>query len=160
MNRKLVILKLIEELQNQRNSTVQSSLDASGNATHEEAKAESKWDTQALESSYIAAGHAMRAKDISNDIQSLQAILLDMDVMSSNKIVTGSLLYCIFEKDNAANYFYLSSHGGGIEFKIEEHSITILNPSTPLGRILLDSKVGDTVKLLDGSSLKIEKLLL
>lgn len=160
MNKRLVLLTLIEVLQNQRNQTVQSSLDASGNATHEEAKADSKWDTQALESSYIAAGHAMRAKDLNNDIQTLQSMLLDMDPVNADKIVTGSLIECIFENDEESSLLYISSHGGGVEFTVQDKKVTVISPATPLGKNLLGSRVGDSVSLLDGSKLSIEKLMI
>src|SRR5690606_19098632 len=56
MNKHAVIEAVLAELMNQLELVRGASREAAEYATHEESRADSKWDTQGLEASYLAAG--------------------------------------------------------------------------------------------------------
>ena len=60
MDKFSVINKIIDELKVQLEVAKGASTEAASYATNAESRAESKWDTQGLEASYLAAGQAGR----------------------------------------------------------------------------------------------------
>jgi transcription elongation GreA/GreB family factor len=156
MNREEIIQIILDELELNLNSLIDSTKDASDHASHEDAQAKSKWDTQAIEASYLAAGHAAKAKKLLEDIQSIHGMLADIED-HQEQVFAGSVVKCSINK--SVEYFFVSSYGGGLETTFKGLTITVVSPKTPLGQNLIGSKVGDTVLLLNGTKMNVLELL-
>jgi hypothetical protein len=110
-------------------------------ATGEDAKAESKYDTRGLEASYLAAGQAEQADELSRAVTLLDSAEFpsyDFD----DPIGPGALVEV--ERDDEILYFLLAPAGGGLALKTEEgESITILGPAAPLRAQLEGKRSGE-----------------
>ena len=76
MDKALFYQTLINTLESELKHAIDASKDAADYATNEEAKAESQWDTQGLEASYLAAGQADQARQWAEAIEEDVARLL------------------------------------------------------------------------------------
>lgn len=138
---------LIDEL----NAAVGAAKDAASYATDEESRATSKWDTQGLEASYLAAGQAQQAKELEEARQRLRGMLVDLTAAKTHASL-GALVGCTIGR-SATEFFWLVPDGaGGRELKIGTQTTTCLNAQSPLGRALLGKSAGDDFTLPNGST--------
>ena len=148
MNKSVVINEIITTLKAQLATAAGASEEAASYASDEESKAESKWDTQGLEASYLAAGQAGQARVIAEAIQSLQSFLLNMQT-DSKIISAGTLVECDLNGFN--DWFFLSPKGGGIAVKIDGTEVTVITPQSPIGQQILGKEKGSSFTLPNGA---------
>ena len=118
-------------------------------ATHEEAKAENDKDTRGLEQSYLARGQAMRVEDVDEAIKRLRFMELP-SFEGGRAIDLGALVHLrIYDEDGdeQERVLFLVPAGGGTKVTLDGVDITLLNPASPVGRALLERKVGDEFEL-------------
>ncbi|HLS28905.1 MAG TPA: hypothetical protein VK041_09660, partial [Opitutales bacterium] len=72
MDKNDLLEALIGTLKEELRKSVDASKDAAGYATDDQARAESKWDTQGIEASYLAAGQAGQARQWAEAISLLE----------------------------------------------------------------------------------------
>jgi hypothetical protein len=147
MDKTIVLQLIIEELQKQLELTREASLDAADYATNEESKADSKWDTQGLEASYLAAGQAAQALEIADSIQVFR-LLENKELNSQNLIASGSLIE--LDVGGNRNWYFLSKAAGGLTVNCEGNHVTVVTTQSPLGRNLPGKQQGDSVSLPNG----------
>lgn len=132
-------------------AAVSASRDAASYATDEESRASSKWDTQGLEASYLAAGQAQQARELENTRQRLHSMAAELSAPKSYA-TSGALIDCTLGQGLGSEYFWLVPEGaGGRELKLGTRTITCLNSQSPLGRALLGKSAGDALTLPNGS---------
>jgi hypothetical protein len=152
MNKTDVIQAIIQELEAQLATATAASKQAAETATDEESKAETKWDTQGLEASYLAAGQAEQARVIGEALQSMKRFLDNLQA-ESEVITTGSLVEC--DLNGVTDWFFISPVGGGLTVDIEDIVVTVLTPQSPLGSKILRQNVGTVFTLPNGAPGKI-----
>jgi len=109
-------------------------------ATDQEFKAESKYDTRALEASYLASAEAKRVEDLKLDIQMLEEV--DLKISSQNsEIVIGSLVELIHQ--NQHRFYFIIPTAGGSLVNIDGKAILVVSVFSPLGSEMLGLKAGD-----------------
>jgi transcription elongation GreA/GreB family factor len=109
-------------------------------ATDQEFKAESKYDTRALEASYLASAEAKRVEELKLEIQ----ILEDVDLDASKRlgeVAIGALVDLKFH-DQVRSYFLIPTAGGTL-LSIEGKAILVVSVFSPIGDALLGLKVGE-----------------
>ena len=108
-----------------------ASLDAADYATNDEAKATSKWDTQGLEASYLAAGQAHLAKETAADLAKLQAVAAAFQFPAS-RLAPGALLTVDF--GDGPEFFLVAPCGAGevLEDRASGTEVTVITSQTPL----------------------------
>lgn len=114
-------------------------------ATHEEARPENDKDTRGLEQSYLARGHAQRVADLEAGLVSLA----EMSVLALGEgapIALGAIVK-IDDGDHLRS-FLLAPAGGGMVLPGE---ITVLTPTSPIGRALLGRGVDDECEVGTGA---------
>lgn len=155
-NKSQLVEALKAALTAELNAAIGASRDAASYATDEEARASSKWDTQGLEASYLAAGQAQQAKELESTRQRLHGMATEL-AAPKNHVAMGALIQCAL--GGASEFFWLVPEGaGGRELKIGAHTITCLNPQSPLGRILLGTRNGEHFTLPNGSSGTVQSI--
>ena len=122
--------------------------DASAGATSSEARAETKWDTCGLESSYLARGHAMQFEALATQVHELRSFALPS--FKGKPIDPGALIEV--EQGGEAMLFFLLPCGGGVEVTIAGCEITVITPESPVGAALVDKEQGDTYSFRAGST--------
>lgn len=116
-------------------------------ATHEENIPDNKYDTLALEASYVAQGQANRAQEIRN---SIEAYRLLSPVKSGDVARLGSLV-TVESEDGARKVIFIGPAEGGLKIMADRTEIMVITPASPLGRELIGKSAGDTVEVATGS---------
>lgn len=143
LSKRQIVERVREKLRERLERTVTASRSAREEATDEEGRAEGKYDTHALEASYLAAGQAQRAEELALTIQAF-AMTEFLDFAPQAPIAVGALV----EVDHAGErvYYLLSGTGGGTSCDIDGLELTVLAPSAPLARKLMGTRAGETLR--------------
>lgn len=138
---------LIDSLRQELQGAVNASRDAAEYATNEESRAESQWDTQGLEASYLAAGQAGQARTWAEAIEELQSEREDLTKLKTS-ISLGALFSCDFAGE--AETFFFAGVAGGHVITMDGVEVTVITPQSPLIGRLRGLKVGESFRLPNG----------
>lgn len=113
-------------------------------ATDQEFKAESKYDTRALEASYLASAEAKRVEELKLEIQ----ILEEVDPNASTKLgeISIGALVELLHQEQKRLYFLIPTAGGTI-LKVKDEAILVVSVFSPIGNALLGLKTGDVFEV-------------
>jgi len=139
MNKAQIIKELLARLKEDMSRQRDANKRASAGATDSEARAETKWDTCSLESSYLARGHAQQFNKLSSDVHQLQ--VLTLPDFTNCPIGTGALVEV--DLGYGPKSFLLLQCGGGTSLNMEEHKVMVITPDTPMGKALYGKSKGD-----------------
>ena len=117
-------------------------------ATHSECIPDNKYDTTALEASYIAQGQANRAQEIQAALEGYRSLTLHP--FDDNTPIRLTALVTLQDEEENVRRFFLGPHAGGLKIDDPAGEIVVITPASPLGRSLLGMRVGDEVQ--SGSS--------
>lgn len=109
-------------------------------ATDQEFKAESKYDTRALEASYLASAEAKRVEELKLEIQILEEVDLDAS-KKLNEISIGALVE-LLHQDQKRFYFLIPTAGGTL-IKVKDEAVLVVSVFSPIGDALMGLKAGD-----------------
>lgn len=108
-------------------------------ATSAESKAENKWDTRGLESSYLAAGQGER-------MVALRRLVGFFEAEPAVRLVG-------VENDAPETaWFLLAPEGGGRRVVVDGVPLVVVTPGSPAGAALVGVSVGDDVRLAGGEA--------
>jgi transcription elongation GreA/GreB family factor len=110
-------------------------------ATHEEARAENDKDTRGLEQSYLARGLAQRVAELEAAVANVPA----MTIEATSKVSLGAVV--TVDEDGDELVFFVAGHGGGLELP---GGVTVVTPSSPIGRALLGKREDDECEVAAG----------
>ena len=136
------LLALLEQGLHARKAAAETAREA---ATDSEARAESKYDTQGLESSYLARGHAMMLEDLATDFRRLKSYRPPA-YEPGDAIGEGALVEV--DMDGEPMCFMILPGGGGTDVMVDGREVTVLTPETPLGEQLMGKRAGDDLSLI------------
>ncbi len=109
-----------------------------------ESKAESKYDTLAIEENYLADGLAKQAQAAATAAAAYETLVL-REFAPGEAIDLGALVEASFE-GGGREWFFLGPAGGGIEVMVEGRLVTVLTPESPLGGQLMGQWAGGATK--------------
>jgi transcription elongation GreA/GreB family factor len=113
-------------------------------ATHAECLPDNKYDTTALEASYIAQGQANRAQDIRLALEAYRKLQLqDFDDVTPIRLTA---LVTLEDDDGASRQVFLGPEAGGLKIAGDTGEIVVITPASPLGRNLIGKRVGDQLQ--------------
>jgi len=138
---------LLAELEGRLTVAAEASRDAAAHATDEECRADSKWDTQGLEASYLAAGQASHTRDIAESMLKLRNLQSEL-LTPKTVVATGSLITC--RSGESIDTYFLIPFAGGETLMVDEMEITTIGPVTPVGRALLGKRRNEPFELPNG----------
>ena len=118
--------------------------DARQAATHEESKAEDKYDTRGLEASYLAAGQARQTAEVAAALQEFAGMFLKK-FPDGEPIDLTALVELEMKKERM--FYFIGPASGGLEVEHDGHTVLILTPQSPLGQQLIGKKKGDKLKI-------------
>jgi hypothetical protein len=151
MNKTALLRAVIAELENDLIRQQAANKQASAGATDGEARAETKWDTCGLESSYLARGHALQFKALVAELDDLRTFMIP--VFTGLPVGLGALIETELDKEKML--CFLLPCAGGTEVSFEGRNVSVITPSSPVGAALLDKKRGDKFSFRAGSTGKI-----
>ncbi len=140
-----IIIQQLEEKLQVAHAATQRAIDA---ATDEETVPEHKYDTLALEASYLAHGQAMRVQESEEELRQYRALVL----RNFTGVPIGVGAYVVLEGDNSnEKCFFIGPCSGGVTVKWQDKDVFVLTAKSPLGRALIGKKEGEEVTVEIGN---------
>ena len=144
MNKRALIRKIVAGLAEELEVYFRAAQASRAEATHEQSKAENKYDTRGLEASYLARGQSKQAAEIQNAIAAFEK--LDARKFGPDEpIDVGAFVELAFDGEKTA--YFIGPRAGGTEVLHEKREVLVITPQSPLGEQLLGKKQGDVLKL-------------
>lgn len=170
--KQLVIDKVVASLKLELSVTLDAANNARLAATDEQSKAETQYDTLAIEAAYLAEGQTKRIEEIRHAIEQFNELaskLATSKVQSIQVIALGSLVE-IFHPDsldkpnsdalaNASRWYFIAPAGAGFTCELlltnsesttnkkRLQTVTVITPQSPLGNALLGKQLDDEITL-------------
>ena len=110
-------------------------------ATGGESKAENKYDTRALEASYLAAGQGQRLAELRTTASWYGSFDATKVVRTAN---IGALVG--LDGESGTRWVFIAP-SGGIRVSIGDHTVDVVSPQSPVGRALLGQRQEDEIIL-------------
>ncbi|VVO20026.1 GreA/GreB family elongation factor [Pseudomonas fluorescens] len=145
MNKHAVHALILEKLKVDLDIVQRAAQTAYEAATHEENKAENKYDTLGLEASYLATGQARRVEEIRQALVLCQNLIL-RPYDEQQGIQVGTLLGLADDNGNQ-QWLFLGPDAAGLKVYLVGQLITVITPRSPLGKSLLGKFEGDEVEI-------------
>jgi hypothetical protein len=143
MDKAQIIQLIVAQLTHDLAIQLKAALTAHEASTHEENIPDNKYETLALEASYVAQGQANRAQDIKRALETYkQLTLLDFDEYSPIRLTA---LVSLAGNDAATRTLFIGPLEGGMKVIDQLTEIVVITPASPLGRSLIGKTAGDTV---------------
>ncbi|HEY4743694.1 MAG TPA: transcription elongation factor GreAB [Desulfuromonadaceae bacterium] len=116
-------------------------------ATHEECIPDNKYDTTALEASYLAQGQANRAQEIRMSLEAYRALTLQ--TFDETMPIRLTALVTLEDEAGGERRMFIGPQAGGMKIAYPDGEIVVITPASPLGRNLLGLLAGDELKVED-----------
>jgi hypothetical protein len=110
VNKQELLDKVVQQLTAEVESLFKAARAAHAEATHEQSKAEDKYDTRGLEASYLARGQSRQAAEIAQAIAEFKALPL-RDFKSDDPIDVGAFVELNGKREKA--YYLIGPRAGG-----------------------------------------------
>ncbi|MEA3208114.1 MAG: hypothetical protein QOE70_1171 [Chthoniobacter sp.] len=140
MNKHALVQEIIAALDRDLAAYAQSARAAHAEATHEQSKAENKYDTRGLEASYLAHGQSRQAAETEQARRQFESLAL-RDFGPSDPVDLGALIE--LERGGERCFYFLGPRAGGTQIMHENQEVLVLTPQSPLGQKLLGKKQRD-----------------
>lgn len=147
MTKQQLIATIIARLEADLALFTAAALHAHAAATHEECQPDNKYDTTALEASYIAQGQANRAQDIRQALDAYRG--LELQEFDDDTPVRVSALVTLENEAGGERRLFIGPQAGGMKLADPAGEIVVITPASPLGKSLLGLAVGDELQGVD-----------
>ena len=143
MNKRALIKKIVSRLKEELEIYFRAAQASRTEATHEQSKAENKYDTRGLEASYLARGQSKQAAEIQGAIAAFEK--LDARAFDAEPVDVGAFVELELDGEKAA--YFIGPRAGGTEVIHDKREVLVITPESPLGQQLMGRKQGEIVKL-------------
>ncbi len=133
------ILDSLEQKWRVAQSSMQRAVES---ATDEETVPEHKYDTLALEASYLAHGQSVRVQECEREIRMFRELELSN---SPQHVVLGSLV-AVVDMSDRTQYFFVAPCAGGLKVELDGTEVLVVTFQSPLGQALKGKSVGDELE--------------
>lgn len=121
-------------------------------ATHEECAPDNKYDTTALEASYVAQGQANRAAEIRRALERYRALTLRS--FDEETPIRLTALVTLESEDGRRRQVFVGPDAGGLKVGEGDAECIVITPESPLGRALLGRVCDDEIDVEQGEERK------
>ena len=138
MSKNQILEAIAAALAQQLHETVAALQTAQAGATDDESRPENKYDTRALETSYLAAAHTERA-------ESLRRVMAQLHFWRPEAAMTTVAPGALVELDGprTPRLVFLTPFAASMTVQVQEQPIVVVTTSAPLATALLGKQVGD-----------------
>ena len=156
MNKRALLKKIAAKLVEELEVYLRAAQFSRAEATHEQNKAESKYDTRGLEASYLARGQSRQAAE-------LEAAIIEFGKLTVRKfaddeaINLGALVE--LDQNGERSHYFLGPRAGGTSVIHEKTEVLVITPHSPLGEQLVGKKSGQAMQLRFGKETRPAKIL-
>jgi transcription elongation GreA/GreB family factor len=147
MNKPDLLRLIIEQLTHDLAVQFNAALAAHEASTHEENIPDNKYETLALEASYVAQGQANRAQEIRRALETYKQ--LTPQNYDDNSTIGLTALVSLSGDDDTTRKVFVGPLEGGMKVidRVTGAEIVVITPASPLGRDLIGRTTGDLVKI-------------
>ena len=156
MNKRALIRKIVARLTEELQVYFRAANASRAEATHEQNKAEDKYDTRGLEASYLARGQSRQAAEIESAITEFEKLAV-RPFVNGKVIDIGALVE--LEHGGENSFYFIGPRAGGTEVVHEKREILVITPQSPLGEQLLGKKQGDRPQLNFGGAKQTARIV-
>jgi anti-sigma28 factor (negative regulator of flagellin synthesis) len=143
IDKKKIVNVLVEKLNTELKEVESAAKSTRDLATSSELKSEGKYDTRAIEASYLAGAQNKRVEEIKLDIQMLED--LSEQIEGSTKLQLGSL--GLIRCNGQERLYFLSSTSGGSMLMIDNQPILVISVFSPIGDAALGLSAGESFEV-------------
>ena len=149
MNKACLLQFILEQLTHDLSVQFNAALTAHEASTHEENVPDNKYETLALEASYLAQGQANRAQEIKHALETYTQLTLQQ--FDDDSAIRLTALVTLAGDDNTTRTVFIGPLEGGMRVIDHQTEIVVITPASPLGRDLIGKTVGDRVRIGAGT---------
>ena len=149
VNKRAIVQKIVARLDAELETYAQSARAAHADATHEQSKAENKYDTRGLEASYLARGQSRQAAET----ETAKQLFLSLELRAfgpETPINLGALMELEVETGGERSFYFIGPKAGGTEISHAQKSILVITPESPLGREVMGKRQGAVLRISIG----------
>jgi transcription elongation GreA/GreB family factor len=139
-----LIKSIIDQLISELDVYFKAARAAHAEATHEQSKAENKYDTRGLEASYLARGQSRQAAEIEQAIAQFQKLPI-REFGPADPIDLGAFVE--LHTNGEKSYYFVGPRAGGTEVIAGNKQTLVITPQSPLGQQLVGKMRGDRLQL-------------
>jgi transcription elongation GreA/GreB family factor len=144
INKRTLIKKILAQLTAELEVFFRAAHAAHAEATHEQNKAENKYDTRGLEASYLAHGQSRQAVEAKAAITAFERLEVRKSG-AGDPIDLGALVE--LEHKGERLLYFIGPKAGGTEVVHDGCEILVITPQSPLGAQLQGKKQGERLQL-------------
>lgn len=144
VNKQSLIKNIVAQLTAELEVYYKAARAAHAEATHEQSRAENKYDTRGLEASYLARGQSRKAAEIETSIAEFQA-LQAREFTATDAIDIGALVELASGRERT--FYFFGPRAGGTEVMHENDEVLVITKQSPLGQHLAGRKEGERVNI-------------
>lgn len=137
MKKKKLLQEILKALRGEVELFYKAARASHEEATHEQNKAENKYDTRGLEAAYLAGGQARQAAEAELALKMFEALPI-RDFTDKDSIEVGALVR--LQTPDGENVYFLGPRAGGLEIKMGKTEVLVLTPQSPLGNQLVGKR--------------------
>lgn len=145
MNKLQLLKQVISQLTKDLTILLNAAKSAHEASTHEENIPDNKYETLALEASYVAQGQANRAQEIRLALEAYKQLALQHFEHDSPIRLTA--LVTLEDQGGSRKTVFIGPQEGGLKISNHQTDIMVITPNSPLGRELIGKSVGDQLKI-------------
>ena len=144
MNKRALIEKIVKQLTSDLEGYMRAARAAHAEATHEQSRAENKYDTRSIEASYLARGQSKQAAEIEAAIEAFGK--LDGRAFAPGEPAD---LGALVELEGAGErtIYFIGPKAGGTEVMHQKREVLVITPASPLGEQLMGRKQGESLQM-------------
>ncbi|MCX6967078.1 MAG: transcription elongation factor GreAB [Verrucomicrobia bacterium] len=148
-NKAALIQKIIASLDAELALLAQSARAAHAEATHEQSRAENKYDTRGLEASYLARGQSKQAAETLQARAEYEA-LTPRSFSAADGIDLCAVVELAGPGGNAL--YFIGPRAGGTAIIHQKKTLLVMTPQSPLGSALVGRKKGERLLIEIGGT--------
>jgi transcription elongation GreA/GreB family factor len=152
MNKTHLLQLILEQLAHDLAVQFNAAITAHEASTHAENIPDNKYETLALEASYVAQGQANRAQEIKRALATYKQLPLQR--FDDDSAIRLTALVTLVDADATTRRFFIGPLEGGMRVVDQLAEIVVITPASPLGRALIGKTVGDLIRIGLGTSSK------
>lgn len=152
MNKDRLLQLIISKLSQDLAVLMNAARTADEASTHEENIPDNKYETLALEASYVAQGQANRAQDIRVALEIYKK--LELQHFDGKLPIRLTALVTLEAEDGSAKTVFIGPMEGGLKITDGSDDVLVITHKSPLGRDLIGKSVGDLVEAGAGSGFR------
>lgn len=156
MNKQIILQSIIDQLQDELERISQAVQDAHAVSTDQANIPENKYDTLALEASYLEQGQSQRMIEAEDALKAYSTLRLR--ILKESDVVQLSALLSLESDTKEEQLYFFGPCAGGLAITYRKKNITMITPGSPIGKAVLGKKVGETVEICVAGNTKTQTI--